>query len=378
MTDFELFTESLWEYKQTLASNPDEKMAFSRFISKIEGLKCNDFRWFFFIACHQNNNEENAKALKNIEKAIQLLDKVTYNVSSGNEENTNVIFYKNHNRLFRISEWSARNIKKEVFYYAGEIAAKNNNNQDALKYYQTALYYKSFLKTKFENKEFVKIYTYRTITPYAIADIVNDEITVTSPTKMNDPFDSIITLWASEENLMKTCSEHRHIKALAESFKSFRIRSFTTDNRNVLMWSHYANEHNGICLKYRLSGHFIKQEQSDNNVHMYLKKVKYQNNKICLNDKSIDTDLAIATKKNDWKYEKEVRLISYDPTKQGDYLSIPLDSKSYIEAVYFGYRCDEASVRMIRNLFKTKKHQPLFYKMELNPNDVYRLAPRKL
>ena len=108
---------------------------------------------------------------------------------------------------------------------------------------------------------------------------------------------------------------------------------------------------------------------------MYLKNISYLNKNVSLDVKSLNSNLAFATKKCDWKYEKEVRLISYNPNVVGDYLSIPLDPDSYIETVYFGYRCDDATVRMIRNLFQNKKHPPKFKKMELNPNDIYKLTP---
>lgn len=53
-----------------------------------------------------------------------------------------------------------------------------------------------------------------------------------------------------------------HFASLAKSYQYYRIRSFcaNTDTmksdktipQNILMWSHYANGHKGICVKYRL------------------------------------------------------------------------------------------------------------------------------
>ncbi|MCQ2303937.1 MAG: DUF2971 domain-containing protein [Bacteroidales bacterium] len=376
MTDFEKFAECLWEYWQ--ASSPENKdaEAFKSFISKIKDLKCNDFRWFYFMAFYHNHNEEPYKAYDYIKKSLALLQEANYNVTEIRENNV-LVFHKNNNKYFPILGMSALDMKGKIYMCAGEIAAKNDKPQESLSYYQTAQYLKSFLKSDFENQEFVKLYTYRPISQYSIADIVNDEITVTSPKLMNDPFDSVFTLWASEENFKKICSEPKHVPFLVESFNSFRIRSFTRARNcnSILMWSHYADEHKGICLKYRLSPHFIKQKETENNVHMYLKNISYLNKNVSLDVKSLNSNLAFATKKCDWKYEKEVRLISYNPNVVGDYLSIPLDPDSYIETVYFGYRCDDATVRMIRNLFQNKKHPPKFKKMELNPNDIYKLTP---
>lgn len=88
---------------------------------------------------------------------------------------------------------------------------------------------------------------------------------------MNDPFDSIANLWSTESNLNNICTEEQHISSYSKSFQYFRIRSFvankvtydTDDNilKKILMWSFYANEHKGFCIKYRLAKHFIKQEK---------------------------------------------------------------------------------------------------------------------
>lgn len=82
------------------------------------------------------------------------------------------------------------------------------------------------------------------------------------------------------------------------------------------MWSHYAGEHTGFCVKYKLSKHFICQSGNATNEHMNLKKIIYTNKKINIISKSINSDLAFATKKRDWKYENEVRLIVYNPNKE--------------------------------------------------------------
>ena len=72
-----------------------------------------------------------------------------------------------------------------------------------------------------------------------------------------------------KENLKKLCKEQKHIKPYSKSFDYFRIRSFCINEDktigNVVMWSHYAGEHTGFCIKYKLSKHFMCQEENDNN-----------------------------------------------------------------------------------------------------------------
>lgn len=142
------------------------------------------------------------------------------------------------------------------------------------------------------------------------------------------------------------------------------------------MWSHYAGEHTGFCIKYKLSKHFIKQEEDeDNHEHMYLKSIIYSNDKINMNVHSINSDLAFATKYKDWEYEDEVRLIVYNPNRMDDFYGIKLDEESEIEAIFFGYRCSEQTITTIKNLFIQKGYcnMPKFYKMELNSSNIYKL-----
>ena len=114
--------------------------------------------------------------------------------------------------------------------------------------------------------------------------IRDSSITVCHPSKMNDPFDSLFLLWSSEDNLNKTCNNKTHIKPFSDSFQYFKIRCFvgnkklSLDNnliRKVVMWSHYADAHQGFCIRYRLSKAFIKQDEGIGYSHKYLKKVHY-------------------------------------------------------------------------------------------------------
>lgn len=116
------------------------------------------------------------------------------------------------------------------------------------------------------------------------------------------------------------------------------------------MWSHYADEHRGFCIKYKLSQHFIKQDDNEEGQHMYLKKIIYKNVKFDLRTKSIDSNIAYATKKRDWKYENEVRLIVYDMQNEASHYGIPLDEKSEVEAIFFGYLCPDSTIKTIQIL----------------------------
>ena len=175
--------------------------------------------------------------------------------------------------------------------------------------------------------------------------------------------------------------EHKHIKNLSKSFDYFRIRSFCNGETeealgNLLMWSHYADEHSGYCVKYKLSKHFIKQDENDSFEHMFLKPIIYRKDeeKVDISElTTINTDLAFATKHESWKYEKEVRLIVYNPNKEESFYGIPLDKDSCIEAIYFGCKCYPKTINTIKNLFSKADIPPKFFKVYSESKDVYQL-----
>ena len=175
----------------------------------------------------------------------------------------------------------------------------------------------SFIKSEF-NEGFVDLFSFRKFNQFTLSDLIENKITVSPSTAMNDPFDSLINLWATEEHLAMMCKEKSPAKPYAKSFQYNRIRCFCYGKEEnvinkTLMWAHYAEEHRGICIKYQLSSHFIKQDENDKYEHMYLKKVEYTDKTISIETPTINSAIAFATKGKEWSYENEGRLIDYNP-----------------------------------------------------------------
>ena len=115
------------------------------------------------------------------------------------------------------------------------------------------------------------VYSYRSYNEYFLEDLINKTITCSSPSVMNDPFDSIATFWSKKENLDRLSNLRKNSDSYSKSFNYYRIRSFVAnqttykaDDRlldNVKMWSYYADDHKGLCVRYRLGKHFIKSEK---------------------------------------------------------------------------------------------------------------------
>ncbi|MFH1385090.1 MAG: DUF2971 domain-containing protein, partial [Candidatus Omnitrophota bacterium] len=156
---------------------------------------------------------------------------------------------------------------------------------------------------------------------------------------LNDPFEFLPPIILYE----KIVEMHKQRKTSVPSYKQitqtfFNFHgaiSFTESKSNLLMWSHYADEHRGVVLGF------------DNNHHFFsdLKIVKYDSTipndffrDIDLNDNDALLKL-FYIKSDEWAYEQEHRIV-----------------KDLIDSDYYIDNADNEVVRNINNASTKWKH----------------------
>lgn len=173
----------------------------------------------------------------------------------------------------------------EFYQMAGEVYAIIGKHEESMKNYQKYQYHVEQVKNEvLDEKENAVLYSFRRFNEYTLTDLINNQITVCHSSKMNDPFDSIANIWGSEDNLRKICYSQdcdKYIPIFSESFKYSRIRSFIANREtyeaddnilsNILMWSFYADEHKGFCIRYRLSKHLFTETELCKELIIYSK-----------------------------------------------------------------------------------------------------------
>jgi hypothetical protein len=108
----------------------------------------------------------------------------------------------------------------------------------------------------------------------------------------------------SAESILNTSDtiQMLHAHVISESVGIYCVSSKKDD---VLMWSHYADSHRGICLEFDGSSPLMKHAQ----------EVIYSSSRVPLNpyDDNQDTMMtkALLTKSAQWSYEAEWRLCRY-------------------------------------------------------------------
>lgn len=269
---------------------------------------------------------------------------------------------------------------RDIYALAGEIYAYNDEGKKSLDAFKRLMLYSTQIKSIENQNTFL---SFRNYNQFTLSDLINGEITLCSPKVMNDPYDTLFLKWG-EYLRSKKGGIKKHIKYLCDALDYYRIRSFSLPKdkegnemlENILMWSHYAGNHTGFCIKYNLSESIFNLTESRCIVR--LKDIIYRDDDCVINleKDSVDTNLGLCRKHPFWEYENEVRLIAYLPDNESPFCQIPLGN-SKIESIYFGYKCPEEHIKTIRNILSDKENIT-YFKMQSDYSDVYKLRAIKI
>lgn len=129
---------------------------------------------------------------------------------------------------------------------------------------------------------------------------------------------------------------------------SLGVICFTSKVDNLLMWSHYANNHEGVCIEFDATASFFNGQYKDSGSPMFdglknynpkdiydnvgvLKKVEYSKNRplIFETSKLSDDTESWLVKSEEWRYEDEYRIIL--PTDRAEEKEINNSTMSFFK-----------------------------------------------
>lgn len=169
------------------------------------------------------------------------------------------------------------------------------------------------------------LYKYRAWNEYTKQILTNHQLYFSNPDDFNDPYDCKPFVQESEFRIISNTTVFFHDtdgsvvkspvedgtmsigyglqKRLAQQlWSSFRICSFSIIFDSILMWSHYANYHKGICLVFDSS--------KDTDCFSTGCGIFYSNKRPTYAiGQTIGTANPVNTKFENWAYEQEFRLI---------------------------------------------------------------------
>lgn len=258
---------------------------------------------------------------------------------------------------------------------------------------------------------YMKLYKFRSLSKLSIEGLINNEVYFSSFEEFNDPFEFSNPMTDLSEYNKKARFEIQKLNEQGKFSKEdyfYLINMFREPNiklkneriklldkiekglpdfgvfclsevcDNILMWSHYAEEHKGFCIEFESLPNYFKEECLELKVNyineyqdlsnprfimdfifeMFSKSKKLNNKKWKSKYKKLsevvreneDTELGKSILRNkyaDWSYEKEVRLVN---NSVGVHAYDPIS----IKKIVFGLRISDSDKNTIKNICKSE------------------------
>lgn len=199
------------------------------------------------------------------------------------------------------------------------------------------------------------------------------DVDVSDPTRRREWADRLRPLVEASEDLMRKIATFKQPWEADERFLTLTISSLMKNNHainierwrmycltchvnSILMWSHYAFQHTGICLEFNTEGNFFSKALKVT----YCKSLPVITADLFADQNAL-TQTILLTKSDEWSYENEYRLLvrdgEVDPqfsvTCHDEFVSLPDQA---LTAVIAGPKCSDASIEGIQRLIT--KHAP--------------------
>jgi hypothetical protein len=176
-------------------------------------------------------------------------------------------------------------------------------------------------------------FKFRAINKHLIESLVNPSLYFAKPNTLNDPFDCRLDLLSAFTRVasLATGDRKRWLSQFLDNptffdnwkyqLDNFGVCSFSLTMDETLLWSHYADEHRGVCLVYRFPESFIldpKLRLTAGGEVKYISEplTEWLKNTPMSMEQNVLKELihiCLKTKSPGWRYEKEARLIRREP-----------------------------------------------------------------
>lgn len=235
------------------------------------------------------------------------------------------------------------------------------------------------------------IFKFKRIDKNLLKSLVNSELYFACPDRLNDPFDCRIDILASLGNAISRASgSTKRLREICDSIKMDKIKialqnsgvcSFSLELENTLMWSHYADDHRGVCLTYALPISFFDETAKE---IIGIVNVDYGLNPLSdwfLQEAPKLTSLeevvrflikkVLTVKAKLWEYEKEVRILRW---KEG----VQVIDKQYLKQICFGLSTPDSDITLLKNIIWQCGYKVDLCKMVRSTSSDFGLKPMKI
>lgn len=187
-----------------------------------------------------------------------------------------------------------------------------------------------------------KLYKYRGFNARTLLILSTQQVYFPTAHRLNDPFEFDFQLLGNAVGGIKI--DQDSLREAKAAMKNYGVFSLSEPNNNILMWSHYADEHRGLCLE------FERTDSNDLGNPDHCIPVIYDDELPAFKAEDLTTPGSISkiltAKGRFWDYELEWRIISRDGNKE---FPFPGD----LTGVIFGFRMPEPQRDLVRSILGT-------------------------
>ena len=224
-------------------------------------------------------------------------------------------FPKSFFKYRNLSERTIDNLKENYIWLA-DISSLNDPFECSIQFDNDKCLREYYSSEPFRNR--FRVLTGKELTKKEIKSLVESK----------NPYEEYISLYKSRNIALEMSAEQqiqkiqrRWTEIVDEATRNLRICSFSTKKDSLLLWSHYSEDHKGICIEYDFEDNDL--------IRAFIQPVLYSNevNKIgLLEEYSIMRMICSSLIKfSDWEYEHEWRLTIFKQKDEFPHkISVPL------------------------------------------------------
>ncbi|MCP3670910.1 MAG: DUF2971 domain-containing protein [Gammaproteobacteria bacterium] len=232
-----------------------------------------------------------------------------------------------------------------------------------------------------------RFFKYKPVSKNLLKSLVDSSIFCASPAKLNDPFDCQVDLAKSlrlaasrvegsrREALLRIADSDEFVNGLKKKMEPIGVCSFSQNLEHPLMWSHYADEHRGLCLLYEFEENFLRDASNE---------IIGVSDMVCDDDalskwlveiipNEIDEEFydyftkellkkVLIVKASAWDYEQEIRIIR----EHEGVFPIP---KECLKQICFGLRTPESDINLVRRIVDSSGYSVEYCKISNSTTD---------
>lgn len=220
--------------------------------------------------------------------------------------------------------------------------------------------------------EYSRVYYYTKL-EHGINNIINKKIKLSVFNRVNDLFEIYSFIEVDKE---KRKGNDNFREDAQKKSENLCFLSVTLDWNSPVMWSHYANDHYGVCLGLDIKKSLLQQIRYISNRGLIEEVINKKP------DESSKTDLIFKVKNESWSYENESRAIFYKEDKEveeinGNFFLKATNGSFIFKEIIFGSKIDNNTIETeIKKLCCNRENLTLIQARK--SDHEYKMVPKSI